>query len=218
MNDQVANKPGETPPLTGKPPEQVTPPESQEEKPITREEIKSMVSEAAEVGAEKGFRRAQGLTQKVENRVQGEIKRLKDHLGFNVSAEQEQKIRDDVIAQEATTPPENSGQEAAQTPPGSQEQPPMDAVTQKAYDMQVSKGVYFAPDDPELAGIITDQGEETYLKTAEEALSKKITRIAAPADPQKPDRTPTSLGGGGSTSVESFGEKSMDDAWDAADF
>jgi len=211
---------GVTPPLTGQPPvEQVTPPEKAEEKPLTREEIKSMMKEAATEGAEQGFRRAQGLTQQVENRVQGELKRLKDHLGFDVSVQQEQKIRDDIIAQEQTTPPANSGQEQAQTPPGSQAQPPMDAVTQKAYDKQEAKGVFFSENDPELAGIVTDKGEEDYLKSVDDALAKKISRIAAaPADPTNPVRTPTSLGGGGSTPVESFGEKSMDEAWDKAGF
>lgn len=217
MLPKETNNQGATPPLTGQTPEQVTPPEKTEEKPLTREEIKSMVSEAAESGAEKGFRRAQGLTQKVESRVQGEIKRLKDHLGFDVSAEQEQKIRDDVIALEKTSPPENSGQENAQSPPGSQEQPPMDAVTQKAYDKQAAKGVFFAENDPELNEIVTDKGEEDYLTSVDIALAKKISRLAAPADPN-PSRTPTSLGSSGATSVESYGDKSMDEAWDKAGF
>ena len=197
-----------------KKPDQVTPSEGEQEETLTVEKVEGMMKEAVAEGAEIGFRRAQGLTAKVETRLQGEIDRLNKVAGIEVTAEQKEKLRRQIETEEETTAPTSTDQQDDQPAP-TDEETQLDPVTQKAHAILDEKGIRFLEGDPELKMLVLDKEPDDYLKSVTEARDAKIKRLASP-DPSP--RTPTSIGSGGAQVDENFGDKSMDETYEAAEF
>lgn len=161
---------------------------------ITYEQAQRMAQEAAETA----FRRAQGLIDKREQRVQDTLSSLQNALklqrasGIEITPEQEKALQDKAILEAWKSPAQapDLSKPAAQ-PVGDEP----DTVTQIALGFEKRYGVEVYDEDPEARLIKADGTPDEYIETYISAIMAKRQRLQG--QPQ-PVRTPTNLGQGGS--------------------
>ena len=159
-------------------------------------------------------------------KVQGDLGALKQTLdimkasGVQVTPEQEQAMRNQVIARAYETPQGTPGAPAAQPQPeyvpGEEdfEEPP-DPVTIQAWTMMEQMGVYINEDDPEVS-LLDQTGEQAFIASVKPAIEAKIKRLAgiAPGPTQPQPHAPTNLGGSGAPTNDYYGKlHTPDEIW-----
>jgi len=206
--------PGQGTPPAGQPP--APQPQAGEGKEfLTREEFEAALQQIDrrwQQSATNLGRKQADFVQK----VQGDLGALKQTLdimkasGVQVTPEQEQAMRNQVIARAYETPQGTPGAPAAQPQPeyvpGEEdfEEPP-DPVTVQAWTMMEQMGVYINEDDPEVS-LLDQSNEQAFIASVKPAIEAKIKRLAgvAPGLAQTP-HAPTNLGGSGAPTNEYYG-------------
>jgi len=180
-----------------------SPPEQKQDTPLTLEAVQGIVGEAVETAV----RRAQSHTDAVKTNVEKEIKRIEALTGSPLSDEAKGKVKDEVIKIEAE-------QKAPEDQTSTEPSPDTDPVTQKAINIMAKEGVFLDVNtDPEAKLVVTDQGEEVYLKSIQEQTLLKKQRLQAEGKGQI-ERTPTGVGATGSAVSDTFENKSRDEVWE----
>jgi len=155
---------------------------AQPETPMTRDEIKKIVEEVSA----KQFQALQSMQSKQEERLKREVSKRLEALqesGIQITPEQAKKVQEATIKQFKESDGDGQRQDAQpayQNQPGDN-QPPMDPVSQAAYEIMKEENVFINEGDPELA-IIDRQttSRKLFLRSVDKAIEAKKERLSRP--------------------------------------
>lgn len=168
--------------------------ESTQPEYLTKAEAQRLIAEAEE----KALRKAQSSTDKaidsIFKKVQDDLRSLTQTIefqrnsGIEVSPEQEQQLKQQLVTRALAGAPESAQPSPPQEAPQKEE---VDPVTAEAWRMMEEAGVLVDEDDPE-AKLLNFSSPYKFLKSIESAIEAKKERIS-----ERPARTPTNVGGRG---------------------
>lgn len=176
---------------------------AQDERPLRRADIESIVNEVSA----KQFQAWQSMLGKQEARLKSEIERtvgLLNKSGVALTPDQMSKVRDNIV-EELKSVDVSDKPQAAQ--PGNREhnpsQPPqMDPISQAAYELMKSENVFIDQSDPEFQNVKTNGTPREFLSSIQEAIDSKKERLTRPRG--APSASPSLAATGGNVNAGSL--------------